>query len=485
MKHTIGDLIILEAFVRYVESWIKSMPLRSFQATTLNAALGQRAFMNLDEQGTGKTWTQCSEFAETGAIRNLIACPVVAMGVWEYHLKLLCPDVEVLRWPDVGSHATTLITLGSTFPNHKVVGECWCGKEHVKGKKKVTIADEYLRTNNWDFVVIDEAQGLRNRNSAQTRAIKQVKNYEFIRLLSGTLMDNRPDELWSPLNVAWPKEFSSYWKYFHDFVEYDEDYFEQKGYYKITGPKNTLELRRILYGGPRPKAVRHLKKDVMPELPDKYYTYIPLDMSNKQARAYNEMRKEALAWIGNGPDLEPLPAPILISKMTRLSLFASAYAEFEGENVRASEPSNKLDALMELLDTMNFPIVVFSSSTQLLHMAARRLAKNKISFRLIEGRIPANYRTKYVQEFQDGDVDVMLCQTRSGGVAITLTRATTAIFLDRDWAPGANEQAEDRLHRIGQDNAVQIIILQSKNTIDKYRERKLEIKRKWIREILN
>lgn len=458
------------------------MPLRSFQQTTLDAALGQRAFMNLDEQGTGKTWTQAEELVKTGAKRNLIACPVVAMGVWEYHLNLLYPELEVVRWPDVGSNCTTLITLGSTFPNHKIKGECWCGREHKPGSKKPTIAHEYLRKESWEFIIIDEAQGLRNRNSAQTKAIKQLKDYQHLRLLSGTLVDNRPDELWSPLNIGWPKEFGSYWRYFNDFVSYDEDYFKEKGYYRITGPKNSDELRRILYSEGR--AVRHLKKDVMPELPDKYYTYIPLEMGSKQARAYNEMRKEALAWIGNGPDLEPLPAPILISKLGRLSLFASCYAEFEDEHVIASEPSNKLDALLELLDTMNFPIVVFSSSTQLLHLAARRIAKAKHTFRIIEGMVDASHRTEFVRDFQSGLIDVMLCQTRSGGVAITLTAATTAIFLDRDWAPGANSQAEDRLHRIGQDNAVQIIILQSKGTIDKYREAKLDLKRKWIKEIL-
>ena len=93
-------------------------------------------------------------------------------------------------------------------------------------------------------------------------------------------------------------------------------------------------------------------------------------------------------------------------------------------------------------------------------------------------------RAEQIETFQNGERKVMLATTRTGGVGITLTRASTAIFVDRDWSPAVNQQAEDRLHRIGAKSAVQIILLQARDTVDQAVEETLNWKASTIRKML-
>lgn len=450
------------------------MELRHYQQESFDAMFGKDAFLLLDDPGLGKTVVQAMEIAKLGARTNLIACPVTAMGVWEYHLNLLVPDLRVSKWPTPPQQGTTTLisidNVGGRRPRNP-----------GPGRPSMSPREELRKGIKWDMFIIDEAHSVKNRNAKRSKVARKLRHrYEMLRLLSGTLPDNRPDELWHPLHMGWPKDFPAYNAFFEEFVDYYKD---EWGFKHVKGPKNTEQLKQLLYGDGR--AIRHLKKIVMPELPEKYYQYIPIEMGPQQRRVYEQMRRESLAWVGSLSD-QPLPAPVVIAQLIRLGQFASAYAELDDEgNARLSFPSNKVDALLELLEGRTLPVVVFSVSTQLLELARQKLVAKGYSVGIIKGGVPANERTSLTERFQAGNIDVMLLQTRAGGVAITLTAADTAIFLDRDWAPGANDQAEDRLHRWGQKNAVEIIVFQSVGTIDMRKERTLNTKKEWIRQMLD
>ena len=192
-----------------------------------------------------------------------------------------------------------------------------------------------------------------------------------------------------------------------------------------------------------------------------------------------------VAWVGENQD-QPLIAPVVIARLIRLQQFAAAYMEPApgGEGWSMSEPSSKLDALMDILDDSNEQVVVFSQFKQLIHLANRRLEKAKIPFVEVSGDIGPSQRGENVRRFQDGTARVFTGTIAAGGVGITLTASSTVIFLDRGWSPFLNLQAEDRLHRIGQKNAVQVIDLMAHNTVDLGRAQRLEQKWQWIRELL-
>lgn len=441
--------------------------LYPYQQEAVERMIASESFLLADEMGLGKTVCALWEVRERGRTqgvnRVLIVCPKSVISVWQDHIEWLLPKAEVY------SSAQEMIRA--------------LQGQHIQF---VVTNYEQVRINNsaymrvfWDYVISDEAHYLKNRTALRTKSVKRLRA-KYKRALSGTPMVNRPDELWSILNWLYPQRFRAYWKYFEYFVRYVQLNGPHGSYKKIVGPKNTTELKEIL----EPFMLRRLKRDVLKELPEKYYTHVRVEMSPQQKRAYEEMRKESLAWVGQHED-EPVPAPMVVARLTRLRQFAAAYAYRDDEgNMRMSEPSCKLDALMELLDDTEEPIVVYSQFKQMIKMAEVRLAKAKIPYVSLTGDTPNVERGSLVEAFQSGKARVFLGTTRAGGVGITLHKASTVVFLDRSWSPADNLQAEDRLHRIGQKNAVQVIIIQSDAKVDEDVEKKLDLKWSWIRTIL-
>lgn len=419
-----------------------------------------------DDMGLGKTYQALAEIKQwhqeypVPNLKVLIVAPKSALGVWDTHIEEFFPEINRMVVSGASKQKVADYTGGFLVINYEAVRLV-----QLKGV--------------FDFVIADEAHNIKNRKAIRTRSLKKVKAAHK-RALSGTPMINRPDELWSILHWLDPKTYSSYWRFFEQYVAYKDSGY---GYKIVFGPKNTDELKREL----APIMIRRMKMDVLQDLPEKYYSYRKLDMSPEQNRAYKEMKKDSLAWIEQMPEDVPLPAPTVLSQLTRLRQFASAYCEIDDEgSVIMSEPSSKLDALVDIIKEANGqPVVVFSQFKQMVYLAEKRLTdKLGVNVVTFTGDTSQASREKIIADFQAGKYDVMLATIQAGGVGVTLHRASTVVFLDRAWSPAMNMQAEDRLHRIGQKNAVEVIILQSSGTVDLTIESKLERKKSWIRQCL-
>jgi len=198
-----------------------------------------------------------------------------------------------------------------------------------------------------------------------------------------------------------------------------------------------------------------------------------------------------LAWVGKHED-EPLPAPSVIAQLVRLQQFAVAYGKLETKVVKGEtqrylvldEPSAKLDAVMDLIGATDAQIIIFGQSKQAINLLATRLTRAGISHGCLTGDTKQADRDVYIEEFQAGTRRVFLSTVKAGGVGITLTAASIVVFLDRAWSPSANKQAEDRAHRLGQKNAVLIITLVARDTIDRERNDKIDLKWSWLKAIL-
>lgn len=335
------------------------------------------------------------------------------------------------------------------------------------------LAHEHLSKVKWHHIIADEVHKAKNRKAQQTKALKKIKA-KYKLAMSGTPIINRPDELWSILHWLYPKDYGSYWRFYEKFLNYEIVY--PGGYHKITGTKNIPALREEI----EPFVTRRVKKDVLKDLPPKYYTTVEVELTSKQRKAYNDMRKDMIAWIGDH-EQEPLVAPAVIAKLVRLQQFSLAYAEFNSDGkVQLSKPSSKLDALLDIVHSTDSQIVVFTQFVGMAKLAHENL--EGISELLIG---ETSNRGELIERFQRGDIRVLICSIGAGGVGITLTAADKAVFLDRSWSPAMNQQAEDRLHRIGQENAVQIIDIMAKDTVDMGRIQRLEQKWVWIRQLLD
>lgn len=404
-----------------------------------------------------------------------MVAPLSVVPVWEQHFADLTNLRVVVLNPKKRSEFLSALQLDEV-------------DVYILHWDVLRIIKEQLREVFWYHIIADEVHRIKNRKAQVTKALKFLRG-KYRSGLSGTPATNKPYDLWSILDWLYPKPFGlSFWKFYQYYCEY---YMHEQGFRQFTGVKNEQDLHAKM----APFYVRRLKKDVLKDLPDKYYTTIWVELGPKQRRAYDEMQEEMVAWLETQQDDVPLVAPVVIAQLIRLQQLSVAYAEITyndsstGErsvHVSLTDPSSKLDALMEIVkDNPDESFVIFSQFKQLINLAAKRMAGAKIEFVTITGDVIQDDRRHAIEDFQNKRVNIFLGTIGAGGEGITLTAASTVIFLDRDWSPARNAQAEDRLHRIGQKNAVQVIDIAAHKTIDIRKRSTLEMKKQWLAQILN
>lgn len=476
---------------------ITGIDLYPFQIEDVESLQDRRSVLLAWEMGTGKTYAAieidlrrrelfASEFPDKRIPPTLVIAPLTTLrSTWETHFHELAPQLSV-RVIDPKRRESFLQTLeAGHHAQHDVYIVHW-------EALRLLIKDQRFNRH-WLHVIADEAHRAKNRKAQQTRALKRIRT-AFKTALTGTPVTNKPYDFWSVLNWLYPDQWRSYWRFYESYCDYEIQY--PHGYHKFLGPKNEDDLLDNI----RPYYRRHLKRKkccphhpegVQPQLPEKYYTPIWVDLDPKQRRAYDQMKKDMIAWLENQSETQPLVAPVAIAQLVRLQQLSAAYATIASEStdtgsaVQLTEPSSKLDALMEIIeDNEGEQIVVFSSFKQLIKLACERLDRAGISYVTITGDVRPDDRHANVAAFQSGEAQILLGTIAAGGEGITLTAASVVVFLDRDWSPAKNAQAEDRLHRIGQRDSVQVIDIIARNTVDLGRHQKLELKKEWIRRIL-
>jgi SNF2 family DNA or RNA helicase len=334
--------------------------------------------------------------------------------------------------------------------------------------------------------IFDECHKLKNRNTKQTKAAKRL-GIPLLTDMSGTPVTDRPQDFWSVLNHLKPSIYSSYWKFYHRFVDYEIVY--PQGYHKTVGPARAwttegLPAIREFYS-------RVLKEDVL-DLPPKTYTQIFVDLLPQQRKQYEQMKKDMLVWLENvhkkNGDEKPLPAAAVVAQLQRLQMFAlgTAYLNDVGKVV-LEDPSSKVDAVMELLeDNPDEQFVIFSQFKGPLRILKSRFKAAGITYGSFTGEDADKVRKIHKRRFIEGTSRVLLGTVGSGGIGVDgLQHACcTVVFLDRDWSPAVNSQAEDRLHRGGQTRTVQVIDIIARNTVDLGRRARIELKASWVRKML-
>jgi SNF2 family DNA or RNA helicase len=334
--------------------------------------------------------------------------------------------------------------------------------------------------------------------------------------MSGTAADNHPQDLWSILNWLWPTVYTSYWKFYEHHLEYEVAYQGGQGYRKVKGVKNVDELHAFLEG----KYRRRLKRDpaIALELPDKYYTRMYVPLSPQQRRAYDEMKSDFIAWVSTkkkeskGDELTPLMAQAVVAQLVRLQQLGVAYPgdieeirvwnkalaekynlvkpDPRGYEIRQkvvlTDPSSKIDTVLQILEDApdDKQFVIFSQYRGAIDLLGARLAARGITHFALTGNTPQSERDQGVEDFQHSKTRCVIGTIKAGGVGITLHASSTVIFLDRDWSPSVNRQAEDRVDRIGQKHNVQIIDLIAPNTVDLGRHQRIDKKWSWIEKML-
>lgn len=422
-----------------------------------------------DEMGLGKTVQTITALEELNAYPALIVAPNSVKAVWEREFKKWTlyrrvavagsgavsaakaiqavadgeADVLVINWEAI-RRASRLAGYG----NERLAACKRCdATSTMKNDDQCERHDKPLNLIPWQAVVADEAHRAKSPKAKQTRALWALGDRAPHRFaLTGTPIANSPADLWSIMRFVAPAEFPAKWPWLERYGQLVPNIFS--GGSDVVGFRTDRREEFDRYFLPR--FLRRTKAQVLTDLPPKTYERRDIKLTGKQLKAYDSMKREMLAAVEGGTTA----ATEVLTQMIRLQQLASAYAELtpEGKPI-LSEPSTKLDALEEVLEDLGGKkAVVFAASSQLIELAYARLLKTREDVGFIIGAVPTEKRGELVEKFQETDeVNVLLLTVGAGGEGITLTAADTAIFLQRPWSAVLNAQAEDRLHRIGQE----------------------------------
>jgi len=321
----------------------------------------------------------------------------------------------------------------------------------------------------FDWLVADEAHRAKNAETQQSKALCKLSASRKL-LITATPFSNRPGELWGLLHFLEPKEFRSYW-YFRSL--YTEMFRDWNGTEHVSGTRYPTLLKRDLDRF----MIRRLKSQVEIQLPQKRYQTVPLYMHPEQVRLYREMVRLLMMELDSG---EVVTAANAAVKLVRLRQVVSGTATLEHLG-QQKDVSAKLDAAVDMIqDRLPVPTVVFTIFRATALSLARRLEKLNIPCTcIIGGAKPTEGVGSIAQgvtDFQSGKTKVFVATVRSGGEGLTLTASDTIIFVDKDWNPAVQEQAENRIHRLGQNRACLIVDLHVDHTVDDYVDEALERK---------
>ncbi len=419
-----------------------------------------------DDMGLGKT-AQAIVGAETARWHDkvLVICPKSLQTLWAH---------EKAKWTAHPHQSVEILetkTMEKQLNNYQsgwLIAHPWqvrqglvnvhAGEVGKSRPKYVWETEPNLSSTFWDWVIIDEAHRfLANRKTQTFNAVKRLKRRRMV-ILTGTPYGNNPGELWSLLNLLEPKRYTSYWRFFELYVDYTEG--EWVGTRTITGIRNPDLLRREL----APRMAMRKKADVGIDLPSKERQEIPLKMEERQLRLYVKMAREGMLILESEEDEGEsgiLRANTTLAVMTRLRQILSTPA-----TLGFADNSIKLDAAMDIIQGTDEGVVVFAMFRATVDALYQRLKRAGIPAHRLMGGVKPEELALAERGLLDGSIRVVVGTISFAGVGLNLQGASVVIFVDKHYNPNWQDQAEDRVHRIGQTKDVLVLALYCPDTID-------------------
>jgi len=301
-----------------------------------------------------------------------------------------------------------------------------------------TVRRDILRLKDieFDYVILDEAQAVKNASTESSKAVRLLRGKHRLGL-SGTPVENHLGELWTLFEFLNPGMLGS------------------ASVFKLAGEaarNPNGETRRLLAHALKPFILRRTKEQVARELPAKSEQTIYCEMESEQRKLYNELREHYRNALLKRIDTAGLAKSKIQVLEALLRLRQAACHPGLLDQKYCTTPSAKTEVLLERLHEIveeGHKALVFSQFTSLLSIVREHLDDDGITYEYLDGR--TRDRKKHVERFQnDKNCPLFLISLKAGGLGLNLTSAEYVFILDPWWNPAVEAQAVDRAHRIGQ-----------------------------------
>lgn len=417
-------------------------------------ATGGNCFI-ADQQGLGKTVEALSYLALHPEMRPVVVVgPAVVKLNWER---------EAEAWLETGDKIE-IISGGKVHPITGDIGIIIINYDVLK-----KWLPELMRCAP-QVMILDESHSVKNKKAARSKAAKELAaSVPHKILLTGTPVLNRPAELWNQLQIIDPITYPDkrFFKWHLKYAAAHKIWIgRDKTAWDFSGASNLEELAASL----TTIMIRRTKDQVLPELPAKRRSTILIPIDNR--KEYDRADNEFLEWMAEQKGTEAANQVRHVEQLAKIEYL---------RQIAVRGKMKQAIAWIENFLESGEKLIVFA--THRVTIDALMQEFSKIAVR-IDGRTCMEERQLAVDRFQtDDEIVLFIGNIRAAGVGITLTAASNVAFLELAWNPALLEQAEDRCHRIGQENAVNVYYLMAENTIDASIAAMLESKRAVIDQI--
>lgn len=444
-----------------------------------------------DEMGVGKTLQAILAALKAGH-ETLVICPASLKINWAREIIDQDPEAQI-QIVDPGNEIHDYATgNGSQW---LIVNYDLLDKYKAEGLRLLL---------DYKTLIIDEAHSIKETSTLRTKASLKIGEYaENIYLITGTPVLNRPIELYPLLKIlrhpiTLSKQGKDNWYgyafrycggYFREVKRWIFNHktgrreLQQMRFLDTKGATNLEELRQRI----APIYLRRLKKEVLP-LPPKNVHAKKVTMSDTHIQLYQNAWERYLAY------LERIKEELMQELGSEDAYFRKI------NNIEASQHLVELQKLQQVTSAAKIrsvvedaykeakrgnKVLIFTIYTDTIDKMKRIFTHNKLKVAVLNGQTKNESRVKAVDALQnDPDTNIFIGNIKAAGVGITLTAANKVYFIDSEWTPALNQQAEDRAHRYGQANDVDIYYYLAEGTIDEDKQEALEAKRKIINTIL-
>jgi SNF2 family DNA or RNA helicase len=368
---------------------------------------------------------------------TLLVCPTSVLGNWEREVKKFAPTLKVLQYhgdkrPKGKAFAETVKKYDLAITSYSLL------HRDVKSLQGVS----------WQGIVLDEAQNIKNPDAKQSQAVRQLEA-AFRIALTGTPVENRLQELWSILDFLNPGYLGNKQFFQRRFAMPIEKY----------GDSASLNQLRSLV---QPFILRRLKSDreIIQDLPDKQEMNVFCGLTPDQATLYQKVVEDSLAEIETAEGLQR--RGMILALLVKLKQVCNHPAQYLKKNSLEEYHSGKLQRLQEMLEEVILEgdraliFTQFAEWGKLLKPYLENQFKREIFF--LYGSSSKKQREEMIDRFQHDPQGppIMILSLKAGGVGLNLTRANHVFHFDRWWNPAVENQATDRVFRIGQTRNVQV-----------------------------